>query len=731
MRRFFLALLLATAPAQSKPVPPPTIPLVPEIEILKAEDLRTYNDSLAAKLDHSNPRIRERAALAAGRIGDEKAVAALSALAKKDKDIAVRRMAVFALGEIESDAATADLTSLLKDQDPWLRARAYEALGKIAAAMPADQKEKKDTIGKAILRELENEKDKAATLKGLTAVLRARPADGGKITAAFLSSAEAEVRATALNTLARLQYKDATGQCLKLLADKDPVVRANAARVLASAQDENSLAALIGRAKEDADLRVRISAIRSLGTRKQSVAMQLMERAQEMLAEAEQESAGKRDTASIERQKRREEGERAEREEESRSPRVRRVASRPDDLNELLTYATMFGQVADVQKKNVALAWLGELRKFVKATAPEVEIALTRLDPSASYSAKPVEGANLSERAYSSIAQGLAEIANLKPAPSAEVTEQAKKFLRAWLEADSVPDGAKSDILSAYSALKAPDAEQQARKLLKKTDVVLRANAAEVLGEHPSEANTALLVEALGLELSNPPALNDAAQSIISALGKQKNALALSAIRKALDSPDASIQKAALNVLKDQLPKDEAAKLPAVRIKSIFTDADYRRALLRSRSGRQVTATLKTDRGDFTIKLDPKDAPLTVENFIRLSKKNKNGKAYFDGISFHRVVPNFVIQGGDPRGDGNGGPGYQIRCEVNTNEYTRAAVGMALSGKDTGGSQWFVTLSPQPHLDGGYTVFGYVTSGMEVIDYIQRGDKIISVTIKE
>src|SRR5262249_35084385 len=94
-------------------------------------------------------------------------------------------------------------------------------------------------------------------------------------------------------------------------------------------------------------------------------------------------------------------------------------------------------------------------------------------------------------------------------------------------------------------------------------------------------------------------------------------------------------------------------------------------------------------------------------------------------------VPNFVIQGGDPRGDGEGGPGYQIRCEVNPRPYIRGAVGMALSGKDTGGSQFFITHSPQPHLDGGYTVFGQVISGMEVVDRITRGDVIRKVEIFE
>src|SRR3712207_9432356 len=102
-------------------------------------------------------------------------------------------------------------------------------------------------------------------------------------------------------------------------------------------------------------------------------------------------------------------------------------------------------------------------------------------------------------------------------------------------------------------------------------------------------------------------------------------------------------------------------------------------------------------------------APNTVTSFLTLAEQG-----YFDGLTFHRIVPNFVIQGGDPRGDGNGGPGYQIRCEINQVPYARGAVGMALSGKDTGGSQWFVTHSPQPHLDGGFTGFERVIEGMGV-----------------
>src|SRR6185369_4431558 len=136
-------------------------------------------------------------------------------------------------------------------------------------------------------------------------------------------------------------------------------------------------------------------------------------------------------------------------------------------------------------------------------------------------------------------------------------------------------------------------------------------------------------------------------------------------------------------------------------------------------------AYLETDRGMIQIELAVNDAPLTVENFVALARKG-----FFNGLSFHRVVGDFVIQDGDPRGDGEGGPGYTIRDELNELPYVRGTVGMALDPwPDTGGSQYFITHSPQPHLDGRYTVFGRVVSGMDVVDKIQQSDVIRRVRI--
>ncbi len=136
-------------------------------------------------------------------------------------------------------------------------------------------------------------------------------------------------------------------------------------------------------------------------------------------------------------------------------------------------------------------------------------------------------------------------------------------------------------------------------------------------------------------------------------------------------------------------------------------------------------ARIETSRGGMTLVLYAWDAPLTVYNFATLADRH-----YFDGQCFHRVVPNFVIQAGDPRGDGNGGPGYAIRDEINAYPYGRGTVGMALSGPNTGGSQFFITHSPQPHLDGGYTVFGQLESGYLTLDEIVQGDRIVRVTVR-
>jgi peptidyl-prolyl cis-trans isomerase B (cyclophilin B) len=140
------------------------------------------------------------------------------------------------------------------------------------------------------------------------------------------------------------------------------------------------------------------------------------------------------------------------------------------------------------------------------------------------------------------------------------------------------------------------------------------------------------------------------------------------------------------------------------------------------------TAVITLDKGgEIRIEFFPADAPKTVENFVTLAKKG-----FYDNLTFHRVVPGFVVQGGDPKGNGTGGPGYNIKAEFNKNKHVRGSVAMARSSDpDSAGSQFYITYGPQPHLDGSYTVFGKVVAGMELVDQIHQGDRMKTMKIVE
>lgn len=138
-------------------------------------------------------------------------------------------------------------------------------------------------------------------------------------------------------------------------------------------------------------------------------------------------------------------------------------------------------------------------------------------------------------------------------------------------------------------------------------------------------------------------------------------------------------------------------------------------------------AIIEMEAGQVAIELYEKDAPGTVANFVKLAKQG-----FYDGLRFHRVVPGFVVQGGDPKGDGTGGPGYTIPDELNMSKHLTGAVAMAkTAAPNSAGSQFYITLAPQPALDGKYTVFGQVVEGMDVVMKIRRGDIMKKVTIVE
>ncbi|MFZ5639341.1 MAG: peptidylprolyl isomerase [Bacillota bacterium] len=137
-------------------------------------------------------------------------------------------------------------------------------------------------------------------------------------------------------------------------------------------------------------------------------------------------------------------------------------------------------------------------------------------------------------------------------------------------------------------------------------------------------------------------------------------------------------------------------------------------------------AVIEMDNGNVVIEMFDKDAPNTVANFEKLANEG-----FYDGLTFHRVIAGFVAQGGCPHGNGTGGPGYTIKCEINPNKHERGSLAMAHRGPNTGGSQFYICYEPQPHLDGMHTVFGKVIEGMDVVDKINQGDKMNKVRVVE
>ena len=704
--------LVSVSFAQRRTIQAP-VPRATLLLITKAEDERRWDDDLRNLLTSPNAAVRKRAALAAGRIGEENSIPALINLLEKDKDAGVRSMAAFALGEVESVTSSNALVALLLNNTATgeLRARTIEALGKIAGALPRENEERRK-LGSIVLHALKTESERApsneeAIILALTAVLRAQPAEAGPTIAKFLNHSSSRVRSDAGNTLARLRLPHGNADLRRLLTrDPDANVRANAARVLGVTEDKAAFDAILTKATGDVDSRVRVSAIRALASLKDP-------RAAEALL--------KRGDALTDRE----------------SP----TGVIPTEINEALEIATTLGRLLPLKDHPAAVDWLRKGSNSLNHRAPEVELAFVRIAPAAylkelgtadQAKRKVQETILLDWRAASGIATGLGEFAALPDtAPNkAELAAAAQALLRAMLDYRNSgltintlvavhSEYAVPDVLRALAAFKPQDMATIARAHLKESDITIQETAAGILGDlPPSEENTHALAAAWPQVANN--ASNDGALAILGALAQQKTEAANEHIKAGLKSSDILVRRRAAALLKANGAGDFTSQIGTVQTRN--TDADYARAL--GRIGRNPRAVVTTTKGSFTMELLPEAAPLTVDNFVQLAQRN-----YFRNVAFHRVVPNFVIQGGDPRGDGNGGPGYAIRCEVNQLMYDRAAIGMALSGKDTGGSQWFVTHAPQPHLDGGYTIFGRVVAGMDVVDRIVRGDVIQSIVI--
>lgn len=718
------------------------VPLNVGVQILKAEDSRDWNAGVEALLKSPNMAVRERAALAAGRIGDKRAVPALAAMLMESANLGkVNTTVVFALGEIEAAEGGSAVLDVLKaesgfsQRDGALLSRAVEAAGKIVAANAKDESlnELKAAIVRVIDDELKSPSAKSEVLMaGATAVLRTRPDGGDVAVAKMLSSDDKRVRGDALNALTRLRSKQRLGDIRGLLRrDPDAVVRANAARVLGAAEDKEALPLLLDYAINGDDLRVRVACIRSLAALKDaSVVEKLIERGNQMLIPIHGDPAPLKP------------GEK----------RILKPIEVPLQKNELLEIAAAVGRLRAGTDDKEALEFLNKLNDRDKYSSSETFVAIARVSPNAVLEMEIPKAAFKDFRAAAAYGMGLSELATLKSDDmNAQAGQKLTQFIRRMTTDVAAKDQGKMmmampDLMRSLTALKPDNLDSILRSQMANDDVFQRAAAAELLSERPfSKENFDAVQKAFTVSIIKDKRDNDAMLAILDALAKLDKKAAVGSLLMALSSRDYLVRKKAFELLEDKELEKTSPGIPfmlknsrekgqdkvqpymsafGTRLGQVLkTDIDYRRAL--SRKNGSIKAVLTTEKGSFTIHFNPEEAPLTVDNWVRLARVG-----YFNGLAVHRVVPNFVMQDGDPRGDGNGGPGLSIRCEVNMLGYDRGAVGMALSGKDTGGSQWFVTHSPQPHLDGGYTVFGHVDeAGMKVVDNIVRGDKILKVTI--
>jgi len=303
------------------------------------------------------------------------------------------------------------------------------------------------------------------------------------------------------------------------------------------------------------------------------------------------------------------------------------------------------------------------------------------------------------------LALGLREVAQGQTPEQPQGQGGAKEAV-AWLRH---PDArVRLTALELVGARPAPEAVEAVRALIAGDDAVVAGTAAATAGT--MKATDALPeVRALAARVPQEPDLAEpVAGALVALAGKEAETL----LRTWLGHPHSNVRRVAaemLTKLTGQPVRSSRVEMPPETFQPPVAPAGAK-------------LTFRTRKGDITVALDTEQAPLTSGNLYALARKG-----YFRSVTFHRVVPDFVAQGGDPRGDGEGGPGYSIRCELTDRPYLRGTMGMALSGKDTGGSQFFFTHTPQPHLDGRYTVFGEVTAGMEVVDALLEGDIILDV----
>jgi cyclophilin family peptidyl-prolyl cis-trans isomerase/HEAT repeat protein len=620
-------------------------------------------------LTDSEARIRRRAALAVGRAGLVEGVEPLVRVLG-DPDPEVRQMAAFALGLIGDRSARDPLIARLTDPSPLMKGSAAEALGLIGdpAASEAIGRMVSEIIASGALTEPPDEALDAS---------RDTPA------AAFRLAMTALVRLKAYDALAATTL-DASGQ---------PRVRWwPVAFAFQRLEDPRALRVLLALVN-DAKPYTRAFAAKGLGAMKDASAasaaaalLPLLSASDGGVAIEAVRSLGRLRAASA-------------------APALMKLLQAPNtDPHLKLEAVTALGNTGGEGASDTLIPLLADSNPRVRAA---VLRALATIDP---------EGfvfilSGLDADADWTVRAALASIlGTLTP-------EAGLPRLRAMLndpDARVVPP-----VLDAIAKLHPADAAPMLFDQLASTDPFVRAGAADAIAELKPAGAVAVLTEAYRRGLADDSYV--ARASALVAAAKYGSGQATPLLTSALADKDWAVRLRAAQLLKEFDPASDA--MARIRPAPVTHPELYEAARLIDPPF-STQAYIETNRGTIQIEMAMLDAPQTVENFVTLARKG-----FFDNVIIHRVVPDFVVQAGDPRADGNGGPGYAIRDELNERSYLRGTVGMALDWADTGGSQFFITHSPQPHLDAKYTVFGRVLSGMDVVDRIEQGDVIRRVRI--
>ena len=681
-----LSLGLACATAPSKP-PSTDFAAVERARIAELELARdTQGGVLTSRARlHADPTVRARALLALARVQDL-STAPTVAEALTDPVPAVRGAAAFAAGElalawepvpdeIRALLARALLEAELKESDPAARLLEVDALGRVRTpstlvrlvlllAVPTGQRaDEKDPRSEVPVR--------AAIALGVAARAKAEIPDAARPGLERLSHGLlAPYRWAGVYALAQMKAPAARPTLLAALRDDDPEVRAMAAKGVsdvAKPEDTPALRALL----KDVDGRVAAEAVKGLVTLATRCTPGPCAPA-DALSELDVMASGLG------------------------------AASLPQAVPPLLAFA----QAPVPESARRVLVRLRTSLRAAAETAPEqVRATAAWLDCRFAAAEDRQRGwlDEILRCGHSRVPEdrrlklGLDAIATSPRLTEAKVQRSLLPFL----------SNASPQVRAAAAAVvpgtKAPELTPALRPLLQDPDPIVRATAVDALATLGDKASVP------GIVGGARAATVDVVSTYADALIKLKPQGAAPIAREWLGSPHAHVRHEGARVL--TALEGTPVRAPALPAKAEAPPATPLAA--------GTLWRIETAHGPVVITPAIDDAPATVAQLSRLAREG-----YFRRLTFHRVVPNFVVQGGDPRGDGEGGPGFTIPCEVSPRPYLRGTVGMALAGKDTGGSQLFVALSPQPHLDGRYTIIGTVVSGMEALDGMVEGDPL-------